>query len=123
MKSNEIIYSVFIVIVIVITYAIGIGRGSSIKEEKIKEEIKEETIRRIAYAISSGMVTVNHDKIEEIKAKQNSQKMSILNPSEIITNQAVTNGVIWGSEIISEDMNSRVICDEASTNIPLPEEG
>jgi hypothetical protein len=123
MKLDEIIHTVFIVIVIVITYAIGIGRGSSIKEEKIQEEIKQETIQRIAYAISSGMITVNHDKIEEIKAKQNSQKTSILNPSEIIINQAVTNGAILKNEVISEDMNSRVICDEASTNMPLPEEG
>ena len=124
MKPNEIIYSVFIVIVIVLSYTAGVGRGYSYKEEKVKEEIKEETIRRMAYAISSGMVTVNHDKIEEIKAKQKSpQKTRAPNQSEVITNQAVTNGIILKNEAISEDMNSRVICDEASTNIPPPEEG
>jgi hypothetical protein len=117
MKLNEIIY---IFIIITITYTMGF----MIRGRSIKEEIKEETIRRMAYAISSGMVTVNHDKIEEIKAKQKSpQKTRAPNPSEVITNQAVTNGIILKNEAISEDMNSRVICDEASTNIPPPEEG
>jgi predicted nucleotidyltransferase len=65
-----------------------------------REEIKLETIQRIAYAVQSGMITVNHDKIMEIqKANEELQHLE-------------------------GQLDSAVICDtNKEATIKLPEEG
>ena len=74
--------------------------GYVVRGCNVREEIKKETIQRIAYAVQSGMITVNHDKIMEIqKANEELQHLE-------------------------GQLDSAVICDtNKEATIKLPEEG
>ena len=97
------------------------GLGFMSRGFDMKREVKEETIKRMAYALQSGMLTVNHDKIVEI-SKAN--KMGISNSLEVIHTQVDTNPTEVKSGDNSEDLDSSNICTPGNENkIKLPEEG
>lgn len=98
------------------------GLGYYMRGINIKQEVREETIKRMAYALQSGMITVNHDKIVEISKANKVQKTGITNLSEVIKSQVDTNKVAVKSEDNFADSNS--ICSTNNeSNVKLPEEG
>ena len=77
--------------------------GYLVRGCNIRQEIKEEAISRIAYAIQTGMITVNHNRIEEIKN----------NPTNLLYLTNATN-----------DIDSNAICNpDNESKIKTPEEG
>lgn len=114
-EKNEKVKGLILFGLIVGSYVLGFtARGLS-----VKQEVKEETIKRMAYALQSGMLTVNHDKTVEI-SKAN--KMGISNSLEVIHTQVDTNQVQVKSEDNFGDSNS--ICSTNNeSKVKLPEEG
>ena len=115
---NEKVKGLIVFGLIVGSYVLGFtARGWS-----VKQEVKEETIKRMAYALQSGMVTVNHDKIVEI-SKVNKERIQKV--SEAIQSQVDTNQVTEKSEDNFGDLlDSNSICSTNNENkIKIPEEG
>ena len=96
--------------------------GFTVRGWSVKQEVREETIKRMAYALQSGMLTVNHDKIVEISKANKVQKTGITNLSEVIQSQVDMNQVTEKSEDNFADSDS--ICSTNNENkVKLPEEG
>jgi hypothetical protein len=110
------------IILDVILFLLCFTLGYYVRGCNIKQEVKEESIKRIAYALQSGMLTVNHDKIIEISKSQNAKKTRITKLTEAIQSQVDTNQVTVKSEDNFADSN--IICSTNNENkVKLPEEG